>query len=50
MVNTEGVKVAGHNVNNLRFADDTVNTEDLQQLLHIVEKELLFMTLYRLYK
>ena len=39
-----GIKVGGHNLNNLRHADDTVlmskNKEDLQQLLDIVEEEI----------
>ena len=39
-----GIKVEGHNVNNLRYADDTVliaeNKDDLQQLLDIVEEEI----------
>ena len=38
-----GIQVGGHNLNNLRHADDTVllpkNKEDLQQLLDIVEEE-----------
>ena len=39
-----GIKVGGHNINNLRCADDTVlisenYKEDLQQLLDIVEGE-----------
>ena len=37
-----GIKIGGHNLNNLRHADDTVlmpeNKEDLQQLLDIVEE------------
>ena len=37
------IKVGGHNVNSLRYADDTLlieeNKEDLQQLLNIVEEE-----------
>ena len=38
-----GIKVGGHNLNNLRHADDAVikpeNKEALQQLLDIVEEE-----------
>ena len=38
-----GIKVGGHNVNNLRYADDTVliaeNKEDLHQFLDIVEED-----------
>ena len=38
-----GVWVGGHNINNLRYADDTVliseNEKDLQQLLNIVESK-----------
>ncbi|GFO17364.1 RNA-directed DNA polymerase from mobile element jockey [Plakobranchus ocellatus] len=38
-----GIKVGGQNINNLRYADDTVliaeNKEDLQKLLNIVEEE-----------
>ena len=38
-----GIKVGGKNVNNLRYADDTVliaeNEKDLQALLHVIEKE-----------
>ena len=38
-----GIKVGGHNINNLRYADDTVliaeNKEVLQQLLDIVKDE-----------
>ena len=38
-----GIKVGGHNINNLRYADDTIliaeNREDLQMLLDIVEEE-----------
>ncbi|GFO14810.1 gonadotropin-releasing hormone receptor [Plakobranchus ocellatus] len=38
-----GIKVGGQNINNLRYADDTVliaeNKEDLQKFLNIVEEE-----------
>ena len=38
-----GIRVGGHNINNLRYADDTVliseNEKDLQQLLNIVESK-----------
>ena len=38
-----GIRVGGHNRNNLRYADDTVliseNEKDLQQLLNIVESK-----------
>ena len=38
-----GVRVGGHNINNLRYANDTVliseNEKDLQQLLNIVESK-----------
>ena len=38
-----GIRVGGHNINNLRYADDTVliseNEKDLQQLLDIVESK-----------
>ena len=38
-----GIRVEGHNINNLRYADDTVliseNEKDLQQLLNIVESK-----------
>ncbi|GFO16572.1 catenin (cadherin-associated protein), alpha 3 [Plakobranchus ocellatus] len=38
-----GIKVGGQNINNLRYADDTVliaeNKEDLQKLLNIVDEE-----------
>ena len=38
-----GVKVRGHNVNNLRYPDDAAliaeNKADLQQLIDIVEEE-----------
>ncbi|GFO06202.1 retrovirus-related pol polyprotein from type-1 retrotransposable element r2 [Plakobranchus ocellatus] len=41
--NHPGIKVGGLNINNLRYADDTVliaeNKEDLQKLLDIVEEE-----------
>ncbi|GFO04754.1 retrovirus-related pol polyprotein from type-1 retrotransposable element r2 [Plakobranchus ocellatus] len=41
--NHPGIKVGGKNINNLRYADDTVliaeNKEDLQKLLNIVEEE-----------
>ncbi|GFO22537.1 endonuclease-reverse transcriptase [Plakobranchus ocellatus] len=41
--NHAGIKVGGQNINNLRYADDTVliaeNKEDLQKLLNIVEEE-----------
>ncbi|GFO26403.1 retrovirus-related pol polyprotein from type-1 retrotransposable element r2 [Plakobranchus ocellatus] len=41
--NHPGIKVGGQNINNLRYADDTVliaeNKEDLQKLLNIVEEE-----------
>ncbi|GFN78228.1 retrovirus-related pol polyprotein from type-1 retrotransposable element r2 [Plakobranchus ocellatus] len=41
--NHPGIKVSGHNINNLRYVDDTVliaeNKEDLQKLLNIVKKE-----------
>ncbi|GFO00845.1 endonuclease-reverse transcriptase [Plakobranchus ocellatus] len=41
--NQPGIKVGGQNINNLRYADDTVliseNKEDLQKLLNIVEEE-----------
>ncbi|GFO27553.1 catenin (cadherin-associated protein), alpha 3 [Plakobranchus ocellatus] len=41
--NERGIKVGGQNINNLRYADDTVliaeNKEDLQKLLNIVEEE-----------
>ena len=39
----QGLKVGGHNINNLRYADDTVllaeNKEDLQKLLSMVNEE-----------
>ncbi|GFN91009.1 endonuclease-reverse transcriptase [Plakobranchus ocellatus] len=42
--NHPGIKVGGQDINNLRYADDTVliaeNKEDLQKLLNIVEEEL----------
>ena len=38
-----GIRVGRHNINNLRYADDTVliseNEKDLQQLLNIVESK-----------
>ena len=38
-----GIRVGGHNINNLRYADDTVliseKEKDLQQLLNIVESK-----------
>ena len=38
-----GIRVGGHNISNLRYADDTVliseNEKDLQQLLNIVESK-----------
>ena len=38
-----GIQVGGHNINNLRYADDTIliseNEKDLQQLLNIVESK-----------
>ena len=38
-----GIRLRGHNINNLRYADDTVliseNEKDLQQLLNIVESK-----------
>ena len=38
-----GIRVGGHNINNLRYADDAVliseNEKDLQQLLNIVESK-----------
>ena len=38
-----GIRVGGHNINNLRYADNTVliseNEKDLQQLLNIVESK-----------
>ena len=38
-----GIRVGGHNINNLRYADDTIliseNEKDLQQLLNIVESK-----------
>ncbi|GFR93827.1 retrovirus-related Pol polyprotein from type-1 retrotransposable element R2 [Elysia marginata] len=38
-----GIKVGGHNINNLRYADDTVliaeNKSDLQKLLDVVYSE-----------
>ena len=38
-----GIKVGGHNINNLRYADDTVliaeSRKDLQNRLDIVEVE-----------
>ncbi|GFS11155.1 endonuclease-reverse transcriptase [Elysia marginata] len=41
--NCPGIKVGGYNVNNIRYADDTVliaeNKDDLQELLNIVEEE-----------
>ncbi|GFN96228.1 endonuclease-reverse transcriptase [Plakobranchus ocellatus] len=41
--NHPGIKVCGQNINNLRYADDTVliaeNKEDLQKLPNIVEEE-----------
>ncbi|GFO08048.1 retrovirus-related pol polyprotein from type-1 retrotransposable element r2 [Plakobranchus ocellatus] len=41
--NHPGIKVDGQNINNLRYADDTVliaeNKEDLQKLLNIVEEK-----------
>ncbi|GFO19870.1 retrovirus-related pol polyprotein from type-1 retrotransposable element r2 [Plakobranchus ocellatus] len=41
--NHPGIKVGGQNINNLRYADDTVliaeNKEDLQKLLNIVEED-----------
>ncbi|GFN95634.1 endonuclease-reverse transcriptase [Plakobranchus ocellatus] len=41
--NHPGIKVGGQNINNLRYADDTVliaeNEENLQKLLNIVEEE-----------
>ncbi|GFO07610.1 endonuclease-reverse transcriptase [Plakobranchus ocellatus] len=41
--NHPGIKVGGQNINNLRYADDTVliaeNKEDLQKLLNIVQEE-----------
>ncbi|GFN90606.1 endonuclease-reverse transcriptase [Plakobranchus ocellatus] len=41
--NHPGIRVGGQNINNLRYADDTVviaeNKEDLQKLLNIVEEE-----------
>ncbi|GFO14056.1 protein smg8 [Plakobranchus ocellatus] len=41
--NHPGIKVGGQNINNLRYADDTVliaeNKDDLQKLLNIVEEE-----------
>ncbi|GFS23512.1 hypothetical protein ElyMa_001642200 [Elysia marginata] len=41
--NCPGIKVGGYNVNNTRYADDTVliaeNKDDLQKLLNIVEEE-----------
>ncbi|GFN88081.1 endonuclease-reverse transcriptase [Plakobranchus ocellatus] len=41
--NHPGIKVGGQNINNLRYADDTVliaeNKEDLQKLQNIVEEE-----------
>ncbi|GFO19285.1 retrovirus-related pol polyprotein from type-1 retrotransposable element r2 [Plakobranchus ocellatus] len=41
--NHPGIKVGGQNINNLRYADDTVliseNKEDLQKLLNIFEEE-----------
>ncbi|GFN89036.1 endonuclease-reverse transcriptase [Plakobranchus ocellatus] len=41
--NHPGIKVGGQNINNLRYADDTVliaeNKEDLQKLLNIVKEE-----------
>ena len=39
----EGLKTGGHNINNIRYADDTVLTADseekLQELLNKVEEE-----------
>ncbi|GFO39360.1 retrovirus-related pol polyprotein from type-1 retrotransposable element r2 [Plakobranchus ocellatus] len=41
--NHPGIKVGGQNINNLRYADDTVliteNKEDLQKLLNILKKK-----------
>ncbi|GFS22584.1 endonuclease-reverse transcriptase [Elysia marginata] len=41
--NCPGIKVGGYNVNNIKYADDTVlvaeNKDDLQKLLNIVEEE-----------
>ncbi|GFR64083.1 endonuclease-reverse transcriptase [Elysia marginata] len=41
--NCPGIKVGGYNVNNIRYADNTVliteNKDDLQKLLNIVEEE-----------
>ncbi|GFR92065.1 endonuclease-reverse transcriptase [Elysia marginata] len=41
--NCPGIKVGGYNINNIRYADDTVliaeNKDDLQKLLNIVEEE-----------
>ncbi|GFS23991.1 endonuclease-reverse transcriptase [Elysia marginata] len=41
--NCPGIKVGGYNVNDIRYADDTVliaeNKDDLQKLLNIVEEE-----------
>ncbi|GFO01374.1 retrovirus-related pol polyprotein from type-1 retrotransposable element r2 [Plakobranchus ocellatus] len=41
--NHPGIKVGGQNINNLRYADDTMliaeNKEDLQKLINIVEEE-----------
>ncbi|GFR76316.1 endonuclease-reverse transcriptase [Elysia marginata] len=41
--NCPGINVGGYNVNNIRYADDTVliaeNKDDLQKLLNIVEEE-----------
>ncbi|GFO46479.1 hypothetical protein PoB_007298400 [Plakobranchus ocellatus] len=41
--NHPGIKVGGQNINNLRYADDTVlipeNKEDLQKILNIIEEE-----------
>ena len=38
-----GIRVGGHNINNLRYADDTVliseNEKDLQQLLNTIESK-----------
>ena len=38
-----GIKIGGHNVNNLRYADDIVliaeNESDLQNLLNVIEEE-----------
>ena len=38
-----GIKIAGRNINNLRYADDTIfmaeSEEELQRLLKIVKEE-----------